>query len=163
MLRANLRASASRGRVGGRGHGHAATRASRQHVDGRVGARLSQPPSTRNSRQQPNIEEMSVDDVLFHGLRLVGFGGERQNVRRTLNIARFTSHYGPEPDTTRDILRDLKRDFPTIIFKDAMMTFNWAKRCEVTRLSPRIYFALTFAHNHKQDDVEHVLAGSGVT
>ena len=135
MLRANLRAS----RLGGRGHGHAAARASRQHVDGRVGARRhSQPHPNSCLRQQPKIEDMSVDDVLFHGLRLVGFGGERQNVRRSLNIARFTSHYGPEPDTTRDILRDLKRDFPTIIFKDAMMTFNWAKRCEVTLFLPRI-------------------------
>jgi len=73
---------------------------------------------------------MTSDDVLFFGLDLVGFGKERQNVRSSLLMNRFMCFFGPEPRAVKDLLSDLRDEYPDTSFKDVMMTMNWAKRCK---------------------------------
>eukprot|EP00573_Skeletonema_grethae_P001575 CAMPEP_0201689654 /NCGR_PEP_ID=MMETSP0578-20130828/3211_1 /ASSEMBLY_ACC=CAM_ASM_000663 /TAXON_ID=267565 /ORGANISM="Skeletonema grethea, Strain CCMP 1804" /LENGTH=248 /DNA_ID=CAMNT_0048174363 /DNA_START=110 /DNA_END=852 /DNA_ORIENTATION=+ len=84
-----------------------------------------------------DIVVMTTEDVVSFGLRLVGFGKERQNVGRKLLHDRFLAFYGPDPRSVKDLLFDLKEEFNDTSFADVMMTLNWAKRY----------------------DVEHVLAG----
>ena len=81
---------------------------------------------------QPQMSTMTIQNVLFFGLLMVGFGEKRQRVREQLSNDRFMSFFGPEPWTTKDILYDLAEEFPSITFKDVMMTMNWAKRCKCT-------------------------------
>ena len=90
----------------------------------------------RNDNQRYGIavdREMLLtnEDILFFGLTYAGFGEERQQVRDTLNIARFKAHFGPEPRTVKDILFDLKETFgSSIIYKDVLMAMNWLKLCK---------------------------------
>ena len=83
-----------------------------------------------NQSSPPEILLMTCEDVLFFGLDLVGFDKERQDVRTSLLLDRFMCFFGPEPRTVKDLLSDLRDEYPDISFKDVMMTMNWAKRCK---------------------------------
>lgn len=131
-----------RARVNGRGGN---VRRGRSQVDGRgvnhhqQRQRSGHEPNQGNKggREQPDILLMTPEDIVFFGLALVGFGEKRQNVRASLLHNRFLAFFGPDPRSVKDLLFDLRKEFPDTSFKDTLMTLNWAKRY----------------------DVEHVLAG----
>ena len=132
--RGGSRARRSRGQLDGRGDGQQQS----QHEQG--GGRGGPHPVRGKKYNTPlpdNIATMTVDDIVFFGLCLVGFGRERQNVRKQLLHDRFLAFYGPDPRSVKDLLFDMKENFEDTSFVDVMMTLNWAKRY----------------------DVEHVLAG----
>lgn len=65
-------------------------------------------------------------DILTIGLSYVGFDAKRQSkVNLHKNLTRFKQFFGPDPSTVAPLFRDLRDAFPTLKYKDALMTLNW--------------------------------------
>lgn len=65
-------------------------------------------------------------DILATGLSYVGFDAKQQNrVNLARNMKRFKQFFGPDPSTIAPLFRDLRDAFPTLKYKDALMTLNW--------------------------------------
>lgn len=74
---------------------------------------------------------LTDEDILLFGLSYVGFGEERQQVRKKLNVDRFKAHFGSEPKTVKDVSHALNEEFgSSIVYKDVMMPMSWLKLCE---------------------------------
>ncbi len=162
------------GRVDGRGHRQA--NSNPQRVDGRHGrqnngkGRTASAPKKYDDDQQihENRKRFNIDvqrqmlltceDIQLFGLSYVGFGNERQSVRNQLNMSRFSSHFGVEPQTVKDLLVDLKDEFTGgLIYREVFMTLNWLKLCKF-RMSSLLVVSLV-SYMYSTDDSEHVLAG----
>ena len=82
--------------------------------------------TVRHRAQSITLASTSPTEILFTGLDYVGFEVEvqkRSNLNR--NIDRFKAFFGIEPTTVAPIFRDLKKEYPNIDFKCALMTLNW--------------------------------------
>ena len=104
------------------------------HVTGRKADLVGRLTSQKDTVEE--IERLVIlthHDILHFGLVHVGFGDERQNVREKLTVDRFKSFFGSEPRTVKDVLLDLKEEFPNIVFKEVMMSMNWLKLCKFFR------------------------------
>lgn len=65
-------------------------------------------------------------DILAAGLSYVGFDAKQQNrVKLERNMKRFKQFFGPDPSTIAPLFRDLRDAYPTLKYKDALMTMNW--------------------------------------
>jgi hypothetical protein len=53
---------------------------------------------------------MNVKSVMSFGIEMVGFGAKRQNIRDSLNMQHFRSHFGVGPEAIVAILKDLPNE-----------------------------------------------------
>ena len=73
---------------------------------------------------------MDGKSVMSFGLDMVGFGAKRQNVRDTLNMQRFRSHFGIGPEAIIDVIAGMTNGKRDTLLKDLMMTLCWLKLYE---------------------------------
>ena len=82
--------------------------------------------TVQHHAQSIALTSTSPSEIMFAGLYFVGFEIEvqkRNNLNR--NIDRFKAFFGVEPTTVAPIFQDLKKEYPKIGFKYALMTLNW--------------------------------------
>jgi hypothetical protein len=68
---------------------------------------------------------MNAKSVMSSGLKMVGFGAKRQNVRDTLNMQHFRSHDGIGSEAIIDIIANMTNCKRDTLLKDLMMTLCW--------------------------------------
>lgn len=75
----------------------------------------------------PNsVDIMTSLSILAFGLEQVGFSGKRQaRVKNSTNVERFKAHYGVGPQTVKALFDDLETMYPSLKFRDLLMTLNW--------------------------------------
>jgi hypothetical protein len=75
----------------------------------------------------PNsVDIMTSLSILAFGLEQVGFSGKRQaRVKSSTNVKRFKAHYGVGPQTVKALFDDLEALYPSLKFRDLLMTLNW--------------------------------------
>ena len=75
----------------------------------------------------PNsVDIMTSLSILAFGLEQVGFSGRRQaRVKSSTNVKRFKAHYGVGPQTVKALFDDLEALYPSLKFRDLLMTLNW--------------------------------------
>lgn len=84
--------------------------------------------SDDSSALPPEIEIWTADDVLFHGLKFVGFDGvDQSSVGFARNMTRFGEHFGAYPDTLAALFKDIRDRNDVVNYKELMMGVNWAK------------------------------------
>jgi hypothetical protein len=82
--------------------------------------------TVQHHAQSIALTSTSPSEIMFAGLYFVGFEVEvqkRNNLNR--NIDRFKAFFGVEPTTVAPIFQDLKKEYPNIGFRYALMTLNW--------------------------------------
>lgn len=88
------------------------------------------PRPSKRMQQNGNLLLLlkNPENLLTFGLECVGFDKKRQSsVRSSLNIDRFTGHYGTGPKTIQAMLIDLTNEYPDIVIKNVLMTLYWLK------------------------------------
>ncbi len=103
-----------------------------------------------------NIElscKMNAKSVMSFGLKMVGFGAKRQNMRDTLNMQSFGSHFGIGPEAIMDIIANMTNGNRDTLLKDLMMTLCWLKIYETMHvMSGRWGYGEEFC----RDAVKHI-------
>ena len=83
-------------------------------------------PKTLTANMYCEVNILTAVDVLSIGLSYVGFNPTRQKrVNLDRNMKRFKQFFGPDPSTIVPFFQDLRNAFPSLRYKDALMTLNW--------------------------------------
>lgn len=90
--------------------------------------RIPRPSKLMQQNDNSRLMLKNPELLLSFGLECVGFDKKRQSsVRSSLNIDRFTGHYGTGPKTVQAMLKDLASHYPHIAIKNVLMTLYWLK------------------------------------
>jgi hypothetical protein len=83
--------------------------------------------TTKTTTQLYSKVDILTDvEVLSIGLSYVGYDAKRQRrVNLDRNMKRFKQFFGPDPTTIVPLFQDLRSAFPSMKYKDALMTLNW--------------------------------------